>query len=261
MNATLSRLNDTVRVILSMIELEIRRLMHDRTEIYLRAVQPLLWLVVFGSVVGSLNSIPTGNVPYIDFIMPGVLIQSTTTIAIFFGLIVIWERESGVLKKLFASPSSLFAIVAGRSFAAGVRATFQMIFIIPFAMLIGVRVLLNPLYLLSAIAIVFVASAGFASLSLMIAAILKSRERFMGLGQVIVLPLFFGSNALYPLSAMPPLLRDFAQINPMTYIVDAARGLLITGNLSQLPLDVGVTAGFTLVLFCLATWSFNRIIE
>ena len=127
-------MNDSLRIILSMIELEIRRLMHDRTEIYLRAVQPLLWLLVFGRVMGSLTGIQTGNIPYTDYIMPGVLIQSTTTIAIFFGLIIIWERESGILKKLVASPAPKSAIVIGRSFAAGARATFEMLFIIPFAM-------------------------------------------------------------------------------------------------------------------------------
>jgi len=254
-------MNDSLRIILSMIELEIRRLMHDRTEIYLRAVQPLLWLLVFGRVMGSLTGIQTGNIPYTDYIMPGVLIQSTTTIAIFFGLIIIWERESGILKKLVASPAPKSAIVIGRSFAAGARATFQMLFIIPFAMLIGVKVLLNPLYLLIAIALVFVASAGFAALSIMIASILKSRERFMGLGQVIILPMFFGSSALYPISAMPPLLQDFANINPMSYIVDATRGLLITGNLNQLPLDICVTLLFVAIIFGLATWSFKKIIE
>jgi ABC-2 type transport system permease protein len=249
------------RVILSMIELEIRRIMHDRTELYLRAVQPLLWLLVFGPVVGSFHSIPTGNIPYTDYIMPGVLVQSTTTVAIFFGLIIIWERESGILKKLVASPSPGVAIVTGRSMAAGTRALFQALFIIPFAVLIGVTIIPNVLYLLSALIIVFVASSGFAALSILIASILKTRERFMGLGQVIILPMFFGSNALYPVSSMPYILQLFATVNPMTYIVDALRGLLITGNLSQLPLDIVVILIFDAVLISIASVSFKRIIE
>jgi ABC-2 type transport system permease protein len=254
-------MRDTIRVILSMIELEVRRLMHDQTEIILRAVQPLLWLLVFGHVLGSLHSIPTGNVPYTDYIMPGVLVQSTTTVAIFFGLIIIWERESGILKKLVASPSPKFAIVAGRSMAAGTRALFQAVFIIPFAMLIGVNVLLNPAYLLAAAGVLFIASSGFAALSILIASILKSRERFMGLGQVIILPMFFGSNALYPLESMPPLLQSLAQINPMTYMVDACRGLLITGNISGLGIDILAILVFDAIFIGLATLSFRRIIE
>jgi ABC-2 type transport system permease protein len=78
---------------------------------------------------------------------------------------------------------------------------------------------------------------------------------------VIILPLFFCSSALYPLSVMPSILQSLAQYNPMTYIVDASRGLLITGDLSQLPLDIGVTLLFTAVLFTLASWNFKRIIE
>jgi ABC-2 type transport system permease protein len=246
---------------LSMIELEIRRIMHDRNELYLRAVQPMLWLVIFGPVIGALHSIPTGNIPYTDYIMPGVLIQSTTTVAIFFGLVIIWERESGILKKLVASPSPEFAIVMGRSMAAGTRAVFQALLIIPFAVLIGVRIFPNLFYITFALIMVFVASSGFAALSILIASILKTRERFMGLGQVIILPMFFGSNALYPIKSMPPLLQLFASINPMTYMVDATRGLLITGDISQLAVDVFAILIFDAVLFLVASWNFRRIIE
>ncbi|MCX6777071.1 MAG: ABC transporter permease [Candidatus Micrarchaeota archaeon] len=254
-------MREYIRIMLSMIELEIRRIMHDRTELYLRAVQPMLWLVIFGPVMGSLKVIPTGGVPYTDYIMPGVLVQSTTTVAIFFGLVMIWERESGILKKLVSSPSPGFAIVVGRSMAAGTRALFQALLIIPFAVLIGVRLLPNFLYIILALVIVFVASSGFAALSILIASILKTRERFMGLGQVIILPMFFGSNALYPLKSMPPLLQLFASINPMTYMVDATRGLLITGDTSQLALDIVAILIFDALLFLLASWSFKRIIE
>ena len=254
-------MNEELRVILSMIELEVRRLLHDQTEIVVRAVQPLLWLLVFGHVLGAMHSIPTGNIPYTDYIMPGVLVQSTTTIAIFFGLIIIWERESGILKKLVASPAPKSAIVAGRAMAAGTRALSQVIVIIPFAMLIGVSVILNPFYLVAAMLIVFIASSGFAALSIMVASYFKTRERFMGLGQVIVMPLFFGSNALYPVSSMPPILQQFAAVNPMTYMVDALRGLLITGDLSALPIDAVVIVAFATLMIWLASLSFKRIIE
>ena len=170
----------SIRVILALIELEVRRVMHDRTELYFRAVQPLLWLVVFGYIMNSLHAIPTGNIPYIDFILPGVIIQSATSVAIFFGLIIIWERESGILKKLIAAPCPRFAIVVGRAMAAGVRALFQVVIIIPFALLLGVKIILNPFYLFAALVIVFISAAGFAGLSILIASILKTRERFMG---------------------------------------------------------------------------------
>lgn len=246
---------------LSMVELEIRRIMHDRTELYVRAVQPMLWLIIFGPVMGNLKVIPTSGVPYTDYIMPGVLVQSTTTVAIFFGLVIIWERESGILKKLLASPSPDFAIVLGRSMAAGTRALFQALLIIPFAALIGVAIFPNPLYLVLALILVFIASTGFAALSILIASILKTRERFMGLGQLIIMPMFFASSALYPISYMPAVLQAFANVNPMTYMVDALRGLLITGNISQLALDIVAILIFDAVLLLLSSWQFKKIIE
>ncbi len=254
-------MQNSLKVISAMIELEIRRVMHDRTELYFRAIQPMLWLLIFGHVIGSMKAIPTGDVPYTDFIMPGVLIQSVVTVSIFFGLVIIWERESGVLKKLVASPAPQWAIVVGRSMAAGVRGLVQALIIIPFAMLIGVTVILNPVNLFLALLVVFVSAGGFAGLSIMIATLLKTRERFMGIGQAVVLPLFFASSALYPISTMPPLLQDFALVNPMTYVVGATRGLLITGDLSSLPIDILAILAFDIVIFAAATLNFKKIVE
>ena len=250
-----------IRVIATMIELEIRRLLHDQTEIFVRAVQPLLWLVIFGHAIGSLSVIDTGGISYIDYIFPGVLIQSTISIAIFFGLIMIWERESGILKKLIASPSPKLAIVIGRSMAAGVRALCQIILIIPLALLVGVRVDLNPINLILASLIIFISSGGFAAISMTVAALLKSREKFVGIGQLLIFPLFFASNSLYPIKNIPEFLQFFAIINPTTYIVGAVRALLITGDLSQLPLDILFILLFDAVAFTIAAWSFRKIVE
>lgn len=251
----------SIRVIFALIELEVRRVMHDRTELYFRAVQPLLWLLVFGNIIGALHSIPSGGVPYLDFILPGVIIQSATSVAIFFGLVIIWERESGILKKLIAAPSPRFAIVVGRAMAAGVRALFQVVIILPIAILVGVHVIMNPLYLLGALVVVFISAGGFAGMSIWIASILKSRERFVGIGQVIIFPLFFASNALYPISSMPPLLQAFSTVNPMTYMVSASRALLITGDLSSLGIDILAILAFDLAIFWLASRNFRQVIS
>ena len=251
----------SMRVITAMIELEVRRVMHDRTELYFRAVQPLLWLIVFGYIMGSLRAIPTGGIPYTDFILPGVIIQSATSVAIFFGLVIIWERESGVLKKLVAAPCPRFAIVVGRAMAAGVRALFQVLIILPIAVLLGVHVILNPLYLLAALAVVFISAGGFAGMSIWIASILKSRERFVGIGQVIIFPLFFASNALYPIATMPAILQWFSAINPMTYMVSATRALMITGDLSTIWIDMIAILAFDVFIFWLAARDFRQVIN
>lgn len=250
-----------LRDVVVMVELELRRIRHDRAELYTRAVQPVLWLVVFGPVMGALRAIPTGGIPYTDFITPGIIVQSMAFISIFFGLTVIWERESGILKKLLVTPLPRSSIVIGRSMSSGVRSTFQMLIIVPIAMLIGVRIIPNPLYFLGALAIIFLASGGFAAISVFIASIMKSRERFMGIGQAIIMPLFFASNALYPVEMMPPILKVLSSVNPLSYIVDAVRSLLITGDLAQLPMDIVAIAIFDIAMFIIASISFKRIIK
>jgi ABC-2 type transport system permease protein len=245
-----------------MVELELRRLRHDRTEIYFRAVQPILWIVIYGPVMSSVRAIPTPNgVPYTDFITPGVMIQTTTFVSIFYGLMMVWERDSGILKKLLVTPASRYSTVIGRSMASGVRATFQALIIIPIALIIGVKFVPNAAYFILAFAVVFFASGGFAAISILVASFMKTRERFMGIGQAIIMPLFFASNALYPMQIMPRVLQDFSAFNPLSYVVDAVRGLLITGDLSGLPLDLAAIAIFDAVLFVLASISFRRIIE
>lgn len=254
-------MRDAIRNMLVMVELELRRLRHDRTELYFRAVQPVLWIVVFGPVMSSVRGIPTGGIPYTDFITPGVLIQSTTFLCIFYGLMMVWERDSGILKKLLVTPASRYATVIGRSMASGVRAIFQGLIIVPVALLIGVRFVPNAAYFISAFVIIFFASGGFAAISILVASFMKTRERFMGIGQAIIMPLFFASNALYPVQMMPQALRYFSTVNPMSYVVDATRGLMITGDLTSLPIDIVAIAVFDTVMFILASISFKRIIE
>jgi len=246
---------------LVMIELELRRLRHDRTEIYFRAVQPILWIVIYGPVMSSVRAIPTGGVPYTDFITPGVMIQTTTFVSIFYGLMMVWERDSGILKKLLVTPASRYSMVIGRSMASGVRALFQALIILPIALIIGVHFIPNPVYFILAFTVIFFASGGFAATSILVASFMKTRERFMGIGQAIIMPLFFASNALYPVQLMPPILREFSTFNPLSYVVDAVRGLLITGDLSNLLIDLIAIAIFDIVLFILASISFRRIIE
>jgi len=244
-----------------MIELELRRLRHDRTELYFRAVQPILWIAIFGPVMSSIRGISTGGVPYTDFITPGVLVQSTTFVSIFYGLMMVWERESGILKKLLVTPASRYATVIGRSMASGTRAIFQALIVVPAALIIGVTFIPNPAYFGLALLVIFFASGGFAAISIIVASFMKTRERFMGIGQAIIMPLFFASNALYPVGMMPPALQAFSSVNPMSYVVDAVRSLMITGDLSNLWLDLVAIAIFDAVMFAIASVSFKRIIE
>jgi ABC-2 type transport system permease protein len=250
-----------MRNVLAMIELEMRRIRHDRTELYSRAVQPILWIAVFGPIMGSVRAIPTGGIPYTDYITPGALIQSTTFISIFYGLTIVWERESGILKKLLVAPASRYSIVIGRALASGIRAIFQALIIIPVALLVGVKFMPSIPNFSLALAIIFASSGGFAATSILIASFMKTRERFMGIGQALTMPLFFASNALYPVSMMPEIMQRIARLNPMSYVVDAVRSLMITGNLTSLSVDLTAIILFDVVMFVIASINFRRIIE
>ena len=220
---------------------ELQRLSHDRKELFTRAVQPLLWLLIFGETFNRLHAIPTGSVPYLDFLAPGIIAQSGLFIAIFYGIQIIWERDAGVLTKLLVTPTPRSAFVLGKAFAAGIRAMAQVVFVLVTAALLGVALTYNPLKILGAFVVVLLGAAFFACLSMSIAGIVLKREQLMGIGQMITMPLFFASNALYPVKVMPGWVRVLSKINPLSYEVDALRGLLI-GTHADLPLDCGVLA-------------------
>ena len=218
---------------------EVQKLQHDRTEIFTRAVQPVLWLVIFGETFNSLHAIPTGEVPYLDFLAPGIIAQSGMFVAIFYGIQIIWERDAGVLTKLLVTPTPRSALILGKAFAAGIRALAQVVVVLVLSAILGVALTLNPLRILGVFVVVMLGSAFFACLSMTIAGVVLKRDRLMGIGQMITMPLFFASNALYPVSVMPHWLQALALVNPLSYEVDALRGLLIDSP-AHLPLDFGV---------------------
>ncbi|GAA2093494.1 ABC transporter permease [Kitasatospora saccharophila] len=227
--------------VLAMCTVELQKLRHDRTELYTRAVQPALWLLIFGETFTRLKAIPTGGIPYLDYLAPGIIAQSAMFIAIFYGIMIIWERDSGVLTKLLVTPTPRAALVTGKAFAAGVKAVVQAAVVVLLAAVLGVGMTANPLRLLGVAVAVVLGSAFFSCLSMTIAGIVLTRDRLMGIGQAITMPLFFGSNALYPVDLMPGWLRAVSRANPLSYQVDALRGLLI-GTPSHLGLDFGVLA-------------------
>ena len=221
---------DFVLQSLAIAEVEVRKLSRDPTELLTRAVQPALWLVVFGQVFTRVRAIPTGDLSYIEFMAPGVLAQSVLFSAIFFGISAIWERDLGIIHKLLVSPAYRGALVMGKALSAGLRGLTQAAIVYALAAVMGVQLRLAPAALLGVLAIVMLGSALFATFSLVVACVVKTRERFMGIGQVLTMPLFFASNAIYPLSIMPPWLRLVARANPLTYLVDALRGLMVRGG-------------------------------
>jgi ABC-2 type transport system permease protein len=238
--------------------IEVQKLRHDRTELYTRAIQPALWLLIFGETFTRLRAIPTGNIPYLDYLAPGILAQSTLFMAIFYGIQIIWERDAGILTKLLVTPTPRAALIAGKGFAAGLRALSQAVVVLALSAILGVALNWNPLHLIGTVAAVLLGAAFFATVSMTIAGLANTRERLMGIGQAITMPLFFASNALYPLSVMPGWLRAVSVANPLSYEVDALRGLLL-GTHAHLLLDYTVLVGAVVVGVATAASLLSRL--
>jgi ABC-2 type transport system permease protein len=227
-----------LRQTMAVAEADVRKLVHDPVELLTRMVQPVLWLLIFGQVFNRTRAIPTGGISYLDFMAPGILAQSVLFGAIFYGISLIWERDLGIIQKFLVSPAPRSTLVLGRAISSTVRSLCQMVFVYTIAFLLHIHLRFGASELAGVVLAVMLGSAVFSTFSLIIACLVKSRERFMGIGQVLTMPLFFASNAIYPLILMPSWLRAVSRANPLTYQVDALRTLMIVGGVNSFGLCV-----------------------
>lgn len=249
--------------VVAVTEMEVQKLLHDQWDIFTRSVQPVLWLLLFGGVFGRLRILPDGMGSYLDFVAPGILAQSVMTISIFQGITLIWERDQGTLQKYLVSPMPRSALVLGKGIGSGIRGTIQALTISVLAFFMGVHLQANPLAWLGAIAFVFLGANFFSTLSLVIAALVRNRERVQGLGQLIMMPIFFASNALYPVSIMPEYVSVIATFNPLSYMVDGLRALMIEGGVTHFGVgtDLLVLSLANIVIVALAAKVYPRVVQ
>ena len=240
-------------------EMEARKIRHASSELWIRAVQPALWLIVFGSALSSIRDIAPSQFTYMEFITPGILSQSVLFIAIFYGVTLVWERDLGLLNKLLATPAPRPSIIVGKALAASIRGIFQGVLVFGLSLAIGTGISTAPIDVRGVFGVVVLLAMLFSSLSMVIASLARTRDRMMGLSQVIIFPLFFASNAIYPTQIMPEWLQVFSRANPLTYGVQAVRGLLLTHNFTMLPTDIAVLGAYTLGLLALASLVLRRI--
>ena len=252
-----------VRDTAAIVATELAKLRRDPSEILSRSIQPALWLLVFGQVFGRMRAIPTGNLDYFSFLAPGILAQSVLFIAIFYGINVIWEKDLGILQKLLASPAPRSALVFGKAVSAGMRAIAQAAIVYLMALVAGVDLNWSPLALGGVLVAIVLGAALFSTFSLMIACLVRSRERFMGIGQVMTMPLFFASNAIYPISIMPTWLKIVAHINPLSYQVDLLRSLMVTGGTSTFGIgtDFLMLMGMLIALIVVTSKLYPTIVQ
>jgi ABC-2 type transport system permease protein len=240
---------------------EMRKLRHDHLDIFTRSVQPLLWLFVFGTALRHNQTLSGGFDDYRAYLAPGVMAQAALFVAIFFGLGVIWERDVGQLQRLLATPLPRLGIVLGKAAGAAVRALAQAIVLLAVLAIAGISIQWGPVEVGGAVVLLLLGTGGFACLSMILAALVRTRERFMGIGQLVVMPLFFASSALYPLSIMPVWLRVIAHANPLSYEVHGMRHLLLGISAGgTLWLDFAVVLGFLVAMALIAAKLYPRAI-
>jgi ABC-2 type transport system permease protein len=201
---------------------ELIRFKSDRLRAVTSLVQPVLFLFVLGTGLSSLagHGLPPG-ISFKTFVYPGVLAMSVLFTAIFSAGSIVWDREFGFLREMLVAPVSRSAIVLGKCLGGATVATFQGIVILALAGAAGVPY--NPLLFLTVIGELLLLSFTLTAFGVMMAARITQMQAFMALTQMLVMPLFFLSGALYPLNGLPAWLTVLTRFDPLTYIVSPMR--------------------------------------
>jgi ABC-2 type transport system permease protein len=230
--------------VIGVADAELRKLRHDFMELITRAVQPALWLLVFGQVMARVRGIASAQATYLDFLAPGILSQSVLFVAIFYGINTIWERDAGILNRYLVSPAPRSALVLGKALSSAVRGLSQAIVVYLLALLLGIHLSGELHHVLAVVLFIALGAGVFSTFSVAAACVVKTRERFLGIGQVLTMPIFFASNAIYPIHLMPSWLQIVSRLNPLTYEVDALRGFMLRGGVS----NIGPARDFAVLL-------------
>lgn len=252
-----------LRAVVALSLTDITKLRRGWIELVTRALQPVLWLAIFGTAITSILPIEVDGLPYLDFITPGIVAQSGMFVAMFYGVALIWERDVGLTDQLMVTPTPRWGLTFGKAVSAAARGLIQMVSTCLIAVAVGVNLEVGVVNLLLAGVAVALGCIVFANISILCAAFMRGRDQFLGMGQLLTVPTFFASNALYPLEALPTWLRGMAYINPLTYEVDILRQSLVGG--SPEAARVGVSLGILTLLAvgttAAATRGYRRLVS
>jgi ABC-2 type transport system permease protein len=228
--------------------------------------QPLIWLAIVGVGLGSAFAVggvtgSLGNVSYVTFLAPGIIGMTILFTSIFAGINVIWDRQFGFLKEIMVAPVSRAGIVLGK--IAGSATVSLITGLAIFIVVVAVGVI--PIHLLSVVGVLETAvlmvliSSIFVSLGLVIASFVNNIEGFQVLMNFLVLPMFFLSGALFPLTNAPVWLKALSLIDPLRYGVDGMRGALIGINTYPLYVDFAIIIGIAVAFILIADIAFRRM--
>ncbi|MGD0355866.1 MAG: ABC transporter permease [Dehalococcoidia bacterium] len=234
---------------------EVLRFWREKSRIVSSLIMPLLWLLIFGS--GMRNIQIPGIDNYQMYIFPGVLGMSILFTSIWSGISVIWDREFGFLKEILVAPIPRASIVIGKALGEGTSAFLQGFILLPLSFLVGIR--LAPLSFLLLIPVMILLSIGLVCVGLLIASLMSSMEGFNFIMSLVIMPMFFTSGVLFPLTSAPAWLRTVSYFNPMTYGVDLLRWSTLDGSVTAVPVyaEVLLLLGFTAAMIFICSYTFS----
>jgi ABC-2 type transport system permease protein len=215
-----------IRAVTTLYWRRIRLSFRNRTMMFVRLFQPFFWLVVLGTTFNNMfsaaRSLPF-QVDYLSFMAVGVMTMTVVFTSLFAGMSLVWDREFGVLKEFLAAPIPRPAIPVGNALAAATEGILQSLIILGLSVMIGARLLLYPAVLLAYIAVSFLISINLYGIAASVASRLTNTQSFMAIMNLLTMPLFFVSGAIYPIQFLPSGLREFAMVSPVTHTVALIR--------------------------------------
>jgi ABC-2 type transport system permease protein len=244
---------------------ELIRFFRERSRAITSLVQPLLYLLVFGTGLGATGVRIQGVDDYRVFLLPGTIVMTVLFTSMFSGMSIVWDREFGFLKEILVAPVSRPAVIAGKVTGGATTACMQGLAILIFAPLIGMDLSLVGVLKVIPTLILFALAVNL--LGVAVASRTQTMQAFMVIQNFVMLPLFFLSGAVYPLNQAPGWLRAAASLDPATYAVDAIRRSLIPsvpparffGDAPlTIPMDMAVLAILGAILFVFAVRGLNR---
>jgi ABC-2 type transport system permease protein len=219
------------------------RFANDRVRIATALVQPLLFLFVLGSGLQSLSNPSTHGIDLKTFIYPGILCMAVMFTALFSAASVVWDREFGFMREMLVAPVRRSSIVIGKCMGGATVASLQGVILICLAWAVHVPYSFSLVFGIFALQLLL--AFALSALGLMVAVRIKQMQTFMGVTQMLVMPMFFISGALFPLAALPGWLEVLNRIDPLTYAVDPMRRLVFShidaSPAARQALDSGVT--------------------
>jgi ABC-2 type transport system permease protein len=222
---------------------ELIRFRNDRIRIVTALVQPLLFLFVLGTGLEQLSSASTHGVELKTFIYPGILCIAVMFTAMFSAASLVWDREFGFMREMMVAPIRRSSIIIGKCLGGATVASLQGVILLCLAW--AVHVPYSVTLILGVLALQLLLAFSITAFGLMVAARIKQMQAFMGVMQMVIMPMFFISGALFPVAGLPAWLAFLNRIDPLTYAVDPMRRLVFNhldiSDAARSALDPGVT--------------------